>query len=147
MDFGKSKQKIFNEDMKSSKTFTVAHTEYYELRDGRGIISASLIIPEDYFKIREPITDVDFFGIEGRLSEITLDVHTKRGLSFDEAIKLYKKFSNENFFNDYLWDDYMGTYNESVKVKSTEWEDTSIWLALYMFQEEANKASKKETME
>lgn len=139
MDFEKQKSKKFDKLMKDSKSFIVAHTEYYKPKYGVGGVSAALIIPEDYFKIENPITELDFYEIEGKHSCVTLDVYTKRGLSFEEALELYKGFSDTEF-NDSLWDYYL----EKAEVTSTEWEDGSMWDSLYEFQKEINKMPTKE---
>lgn len=139
MDFKKSKLKNFDKVMKDSKSFIVAHTEYYEPEYSTGGVSAALIIPEDYFKIENPITELDFYEIAGKHSCVTLDVYTKRSLTFDEALELYKGFSDTEF-NDSLWDYYL----ERAEVTSTEWEEGSMWDSLYEFQKEINKMPTKE---
>ena len=106
MDFEKQKSKNFDKVMKDSKSFIVAHTEYYEPQYSTGGASAALIIPEDYFKVENPITELDFYEIEGKHSCLTFDVYTKRGLTFDEALEVYKGFSDTRF-NDNLWDSYL----------------------------------------
>lgn len=103
MDFEKQESKKFDKQMKDSKSFIIAHTEYYEPEYSTGEASAALIIPEDFFKVENPITELDFYEIEGKHSCLTFDVYTKRGLTFDEALEVYKKYSNTDL-NDYLWD-------------------------------------------
>ena len=51
---------------KTQRVFIVAHTEYYEPEYSTGGASAALIIPEDYFKVENPITELDFYEIEGK---------------------------------------------------------------------------------
>ena len=139
MDFEKPELKAFDKVMKDSKSFIVAHTEYYEPRYGTGGASAALIIPEDYFKVEKPITELDFYEIEGKHSCLTFDVYTKRGLTFDEAIELFKGFSDARF-NDNLWDYYL----EKAEVTATEYDECSVWDALNSFQDEANKTPTSE---
>lgn len=126
-------------NLNNSKTFTVAHTEYYEPEYSTGGASAALIIPEDYFKIENPITELDFYEIEGKHSCLTFDVYTKSGLSFDEALEVYKEYSN-TLFNDRLWDYYL----EKAEVTITEYDERSVWEALNTFQDEVNKTTTSE---
>ena len=133
MDFEKQKSKTFDKLMKDSKSFIVAHTEYYEPEYSTGGVSAALIIPEDFFKVENPITELDFYEIAGKHSCLTFDVYTKRGLSFDEALKLYKEYSNTRF-NDNLWEDYL----ENAEVTTTEYDEGSVWGTLNIFQDEVN---------
>ena len=91
MDFEKQESKKFDKQMKDSKSFIVAHTEYYEPEYSTGGASAALIIPEDFFKVENPITELDFYEIEGKHSCLTFDVYTKRGLTFDEALDEFQK--------------------------------------------------------
>lgn len=139
MDFEKQKSKNFDKLMKDSKSFIVTHTEYYKPEYGVGGVSAALIIPEDYFKVENPITELDFYEIEGKHSCVTLDVYTKRGLSFEEALELYKGFSDTEF-NDSLWDYYL----EKAEVIAAEYDERSMWDVLYSFQDEANKTPTSE---
>ena len=139
MDFEKQKSKKFDKVLKDSKSFIVAHTEYYEPEYSTGGASAALIIPEDYFKVENPITELDFYEIEVKHSCLTFDVYTKRGLTFDEALEVYKGFSDTRF-NDNLWDSYL----EKVETTSTEYDERSVWDALYSFQDEANKTPTSE---
>ena len=139
MDFEKQKSKNFDKMMKDSKSFIVAHTEYYEPEYSTGGVSAALIIPEDFFKVENPITELDFYEIAGKHSCVTLDVYTKRGLSFDEALELYKGFSDTEF-NDSLWDYYL----EKAEVTATEYDERSMWDSLYEFQKEVTKMPTKE---
>lgn len=134
MDFEKPELKTFDKDLKAAKSFIVAHTEYYEPRYGTGGVSAAIIIPEDYFKIEKPITELDFYEIAGKHSCITLDVYTKRGLTFDKAVELYKDYSDAKF-NDELWTYYL----EAAETNAAEYEEHSMWDALNSFQDEANK--------
>ena len=131
----------FDKVMKDSKSFVVAHTEYYEPEYGTGGVSAALIIPEDYFKVEIPITELDFYEIEGNHSCVTLDVYTKRGLTFNEALEVYKKYSNTDL-NDRLWDYYL----EKAEVTVSEYDERSVWEALDEFQKEANKMPTKEVL-
>lgn len=108
--------------------------EYYEPEYSTGGASAALIIPEDFFKVENPITELDFYEIEGKHSCLTFDVYTKRGLTFDEALEVYKKYSNTDL-NDRLWDYYL----EKAETTATEYDEHSVWDALYSFQDEANK--------
>ena len=81
----------------------------------------------------------DFYEIAGKHSCVTLDFYTKRGLSFDEARELYKGFSDIRF-NDNLWDSYL----ERAETTATEYDERSVWDALYSFQDEANKTPTSE---
>lgn len=119
-------------DFKKSKTFTIAHTELYEPEYGIGEVSAALIIPDDYFTIEEELSEVSVGEIEGKHSDVYLDVFTVKNLSFEEAFKLYKEYSDEEF-NDYLWDHYLGG---NVETKN---DDDDLWDYLYKFQNELNK--------
>ena len=139
MDFEKQKSKNFDKVMKDSKSFIVAHTEYYEPQYSTGGASVALIIPEDYFKVENPITELDFYEIEGKHSCLTFDVYTKRGLSFDEALEVFKEYSNTRF-NDNLWDYYL----ERTEVTASEYDERSVWDVLYSFQDEANKTPTSE---
>ena len=139
MDFEKQKSKNFDKVMKDSKSFIVAHTEYYEPEYSTGGASAALIIPEDYFKVENPITELDFYEIEGKHSCLTFDVYTKRGLTFDEALEVYKGFSDTRF-NDNLCDYYL----EKAETTATEYDERSVWEALDEFQKEINKMPTKE---
>ena len=139
MDFEKQKSKNFDKLMKDSKSFIVAHTEYYEPEYSTGDVSAALIIPEDFFKVENPITELDFYEIAGKHSCVTLDVYTKRGLSFDEAREVFKEYSNTRF-NDSLWDYYL----ERAEATDTEYDERSMWDSLYEFQKEINKMPTKE---
>lgn len=134
MYFEKQKSKNFDKVMKDSKRFIVAHTEYYKPKYSRGGASAALIIPEDFFKVENPITELDFYEIEGKHSCLTFDVYTKRGLTFDEALEVYKEFSDTDL-NDRLWEYYL----EKVETTATEYDEHSVWGALEAFQEEANE--------
>lgn len=129
MDFEKQKSKKFDKVLKDSKSFIVAHTEYYEPEYSTGGASAALIIPEDYFKVENPITELDFYEIEGKHSCLT----------FDEALEVYKGFSDTRF-NDNLWDSYL----EKAETTATEYDERSVWDALYSFQDEANKTPTSE---
>lgn len=139
MDFEKQESKKFDKQMKDSKSFIVAHTEYYEPEYSTGGASAALIIPEDFFKVENPITELDFYEIEGKHSCLTFDVYTKRGLTFDEALEVYKKYSNTDL-NDRLWDYYL----EKAEVTATEYDERSMWDSLYEFQKEVTKMPTKE---
>ncbi len=139
MDFEKPKLKKFDKLMNDSKSFIVAHTEYYKSRYSTGGVSAALIIPEDYFKVVNPITELDFYEIEGKHSCLTFDVYTNRGLSFDEALDVFKEYS-DTCFNDRLWDDYL----EKAEVTITEYDERSMWDSLYEFQKEVTKMPTQE---
>lgn len=139
MELQKTEKKTFDEDLKTSKTFMVAYTKHYKPSYGTEDVSAALIIPEDYFKVETPITDVYLYEIDGEDDAVLLEVYTKRGLSFEEAIELYKKFSDTEF-NQFLWDSYM----EWASVKDVKWADWSTWETLYKFQDEFNEIPKKE---
>lgn len=118
-------------DFKKSKTFTVAHTELYEPEYGIGEVSAALIIPDDYFTIEKELSELSVGEIEGKHSDVYLDVFTVNNLSFEEAFKLYKEYSDKNF-NDFLWDYYL----ENVETKNN---DDDLWNHLENFQNEINK--------
>ena len=118
-------------DFKKSKTFTVAHTELYEPEYGIGEASAALIIPDDYFTIEKELSELSVGEIEGKHSDVYLDVFTVKNLNFEEAFKLYKEYSDKNF-NDYLWDYYL----ENVETKNN---DDDLWNHLENFQNEINK--------
>ena len=77
------------------------------------------------------MSEVSVGEIEGKHSDVYLDVFTVKNLSFEEAFKLYKEYSDEEF-NDYLWDHYLGG---NVKTKN----DDDLWNYLYKFQNELNK--------
>lgn len=114
-----------------SKTFTVVHTEYYEPTYGTGGASAALIIPDDFFTIDYEIKEVSLGEIEGKHSDVYVDVYTVKNLALEEAVKLFKKYSNVEF-NDLLSDYYL----ENVE---TEVDDDSLWNILLSFQKEVNK--------
>lgn len=114
-----------------SKTFTVVHTEYYEPRYGTGGASAALIIPDDFFTIDYKIKEVSLGEIEGKHSDVYVDVYTVKNLALEEAVKLFKKYSNVEF-NDLLSDYYL----ENVETKV---DDDSLWNILLSFQKEVNK--------
>lgn len=118
-------------DFKKSKTFTVAHTELYEPEYGIGEVSAALIIPDDYFTIEKELSELSVGEIEGKHSDVYLDVFTVKNLSFEEAFKLYKEYSDKKF-NDFLWDYYL----ENVEAKNN---DDDLWNHLENFQNEINK--------
>ena len=65
MDFEKQKSKKFDKVMKDSKSFIVAHTEYYEPEYSTGGASAAVIIPVVLFIVENPITVLDFYVFEG----------------------------------------------------------------------------------
>lgn len=52
---------------------------------------------------------------------------------------MYKGFSNTQF-NDSLWDYYL----EKAETTATEYDERSVWDALYSFQDEANKTPTSE---
>lgn len=114
-----------------SKTFTVVHTEYYEPTYGTGGASAALIIPDDFFTIDYEIKEVSLGEIEGKHSDVYVDVYTVKNLALEEAVKLFKKYSNVEF-NDLLSDYYL----ENVETKV---DDDSLWNILLSFQKEVNK--------
>lgn len=114
-----------------SKTFTVVHTEYYEPTYGTGGASAALIIPDDFFTIDYEIKEVSLGEIEGKHSDVYVDVYTVKNLALEEAVKLFKKYSNVEF-NDLLSDYYL----ENVETKA---DDDSLWNILLSFQKEVNK--------
>lgn len=118
-------------NLNNSKTFTVVHTEYYEPSYGTGGASAALIIPDDFFTIDYEIKEVSLGEIEGKHSDVYVDVYTVKNLALEEAVKLFKKYSNVEF-NDLLSDYYL----ENVE---TEVDDDSLWNILLSFQKEVNK--------
>ena len=118
-------------NLNNSKTFTVVHTEYYELTYGTGGASAALIIPDDFFTIDYEIKEVSLGEIEGKHSDVYVDVYTVKNLALEEAVKLFKKYSNVEF-NDLLSDYYL----ENVETKV---DDDSLWNILLSFQKEVNK--------
>lgn len=135
----KQNTKPFDKDFKTSKTFTVVITEDYEPEYGSGNICAALIIPEDYFEISETIEELTLYEVEGKHSEVNIDVYTYEGLSFDEALDLYKENFNSRFDED-LADQYF----RGLKVSTTEYDKVSLWAALHKFQKEAKKIPTKE---
>lgn len=118
-------------NLNNSKTFTVVHTEYYEPTYGTGGASAALIIPDDFFTIDYEIKEVSLGEIEGKHSDVYVDVYTVKNLALEEAVKLFKKYSNVEF-NDLLSDYYL----ENVETKV---DDDSLWNILLSFQKEVNK--------
>jgi hypothetical protein len=118
-------------NFKDSKTFTVVHTEYYEPTYGTGDASAALVIPDDFFTIDYEIKEVSLGEIEGKHSDVYVDVYTVKNLTLEEAVKLFKKYSNVEF--DDLLADY---YLENVETKV---DDDSLWGFLSSFQKEVDK--------
>lgn len=118
-------------NFKDSKTFTVVHTEYYEPTYGTGGASAALVIPDDFFTIDYEIKEVSLGEIEGKHSDVYVDVYTVKNLTLEEAVKLFKKYSNVEF--DDLLADY---YLENVETKV---DDDSLWDILSSFQKEVDK--------
>ena len=118
-------------NLNDSKTFTVVHTEYYEPTYGTGCASAALVIPDDFFTIDYEIKEVSLGEIEGKHSDVYVDVYTVKNLALEEAVKLFKKYSNVEF--DDLLADY---YLENVETKV---DDDSLWDILSSFQKEVDK--------
>ena len=118
-------------NFKDSKTFTVVHTEYYEPTYGTWGASAALVIPDDFFTIDYEIKEVSLGEIEGKHSDVYVDVYTVKNLTLEEAVKLFKKYSNVEF--DDLLADY---YLENVETKV---DDDSLWGFLSSFQKEVDK--------
>ncbi len=114
-----------------SKTFTVVHTEYYKPTYGTGCASAALIIPDDFFTIDYEIKEVSLGEIEGKHSDVYVDVYTVKNLAPQEAVKLFKKYYDIKF-NDQLWIYYL----ENVETKV---DDDSLWDILSSFQKEVDK--------
>ena len=98
---------------------------------GQGGASAALIIPDDFFTIDYEIKEVSLGEIEGKHSDVYVDVYTVKNLALEEAVKLFKKYSNVEF-NDLLSDYYL----ENVETKV---DDDSLWNILLSFQKEVNK--------
>ena len=69
--------------------------------------------------------------IEIKHSDVYVDVYTVKNLALEEAVKLFKKYSNVEF-NDLLSDYYL----ENVETKV---DDDSLWNILLSFQKEVNK--------
>jgi hypothetical protein len=103
-----------------SKTFTVVHTEYYKPTYGTGCASAALIIPDDFFTIDYEIKEVSLGEIEGKHSDVYVDVYTVKNLAPQEAVKLFKKYYD-------------------IKYVETKVDDDSLWDILSSFQKEVDK--------
>ena len=56
-----------------------------------------------------------------------------------KLLKYIKDFSDTRF-NDNLWDSYL----EKAETTTTEYDERSVWDALYSFQDEANKTPTSE---
>lgn len=119
----------------NSKTFTVIHTEVYKLGYRKRTLSASVILPDDFFSVENHTQKLTFYELEGKHSQATLKVYLKKDLSFKEAYKLFKDLYQEDA-SWYLFDDL----SPFIICKNKEVDWSSEVTKLYSYQEELNKS-------
>lgn len=118
-----------------SKTFTVVYTEIYRLGYRKRTLSASIIIPDDFFSLENYSSKLTFYELEGKHSQATLNIYLKKDLSLKEAYKLFKDLYQEDS-SWYLFDDL----SPFIICKNKEEDWSSEVTKLYSYQEELNKS-------
>lgn len=118
-----------------SKTFTVIYTEVYRLGYRKRTLSASIIIPDDFFSVENYSSKLTFYDLEGKHLQATLNVYLKKDLSLKEAYKLFKDLYQEDA-SWYLFDDL----SPMIICKNKEVDWSAEVTKLYSYQEELNKS-------
>lgn len=119
----------------NSKTFTVIFTEVYKLGYRKRTLSASIILPDDFFSIENYSSKLTFYELEGKHSQATLNIYLKKDLSLKEAYKLFKDLYQEDA-SWYLFDDL----SPFIICKNKEEDWSSEVTKLYSYQDELNKS-------
>lgn len=98
-------------------------------------LSASIIIPDDFFSVEKYSSKLTFYELEGKHSQATLNIYIKKDLSLKEAYKLFKDLYQEDA-SWYLFDDLSPWI--ICKNKEVDWSDEVT--KLYDYQEELIKS-------